>query len=319
MKVLVTGAAGFIGSHLVDRLLACGHRVLGLDNFNQFYDPAIKASNLIEALAHERFELVRGDICDEKLVDEVFGRFKPDRLVHLAAWAGVRPSIENPSIYSDVNLGGTVVLFQACRHHGVSRISFASSSSVYGDREQVPFRESDDVSAPISPYAATKRAGELLAYTWHHLFGLHIHCLRFFTVYGPRQRPEMAIAKFVKAIDEGDTVTLFGDGNSARDYTYIDDIIDGLLRSVENVDGYQIYNLGNSTPTRLLDLVNMIGEALDKTPILSFLPMQPGDVSRTYADVQRARTDLGYVPRTAMEDGIRKYVAWYRQRGASNP
>jgi len=319
MKVLVTGAAGFIGSHLVDRLLACGHRVLGLDNFNQFYDPAIKASNLTEALAHERFELVRGDICDQKLVNEVFERFKPDRLVHLAAWAGVRPSIENPSIYSDVNLGGTVTLFQACRHHGVSRISFASSSSVYGDREQVPFRESDDVSTPISPYAATKRAGELLAYTWHHLFGLHIHCLRFFTVYGPRQRPEMAIAKFVKAIDEGETVTLFGDGNSARDYTYIDDIIDGLLRSVENVDGYQIYNLGNSTPTRLLDLVKMIGEALDKTPVLSFLPMQPGDVSRTYADVQRARSDLGYVPRTAMEDGIRKYVAWYRQRGASNP
>jgi UDP-glucuronate 4-epimerase len=317
MKVLVTGAAGFIGSHLVERLLACGHRVLGLDNFNHFYDPIIKESNLKAALAHDQFELVRGDICDVSLVEAIFARFKPDRLVHLAAWAGVRPSIENPAIYSDVNLGGTVTLFQACRNHGVSRISFASSSSVYGDREKVPFRESDDVGTPISPYAATKRAGELLAYTWHHLFGLHIHCLRFFTVYGPRQRPEMAIAKFVKAIDEGETVTLFGDGNSARDYTYIDDIIDGLIRSVENVEGYQIYNLGNSTPTRLLDLVKTIADALDREPILEFLPMQPGDVSRTYADVSRAQADLGYVPQTVIADGIQKYVNWYRQRISS--
>ena len=272
----------------------------------------LKEDNLRGALTHARFELVRGDIGDAPLMTDVFERFKPDRLVHLAAWAGVRPSIETPGIYSEVNLSGTINLFEHCRQFGVERIVFASSSSVYGDRTEIPFRETDDVSQPISPYAATKRCGELLAYTWHHLFGFHIHCLRFFTVYGPRQRPEMAIAKFVRMIDRDETITVFGDGESARDYTYIDDIIEGVVRSIERVDGYRIYNLGNSTPTRLSTLVRESGHALDKTPKTTHLPMQPGDVSLTYADVSRATEELGYRPSTSIPDGLAKYVDWYR-------
>ena len=193
-------------------------------------------------------------------------------------------------------------------------IIFASSSSVYGDRHEIPFRETDDVSEPISPYAATKRCGELLAYTWHHLFSLHIHCLRFFTVYGPRQRPEMAIAKFVRMIDQDETITVFGDGESARDYTYIDDIIEGVVRSIERVDGFRIYNLGNSTPTRLNTLVAEIGTALGKTPRTTHLPMQPGDVSLTYADVTRSESELGYTPSTSIPEGLSRYVAWYRRQ-----
>ena len=312
MKILVTGAAGFIGSSLIDRLLANGHRVLGLDNFNHFYDPAIKEANIRQALRHDAFELVRGDIRDASFVDSVFARFQPDRLVHLAAWAGVRPSIEDPGRYSDVNLTGSVNLFQACVRHQVERVCFASSSSVYGDRHSVPFRETDDVAQPISPYAATKRAGELLAYTWHHLHKLHIHCLRFFTVYGPRQRPEMAIAKFVDAIENDRHVTLYGDGTSARDYTYIDDIVDGVIRSIECVEGYEILNLGNSVPTGLLDLVTEIGRALGKTPQIDFQPNQPGDVTITYASLEKSSRILGYQPNTSMSDGIRKYVEWYR-------
>lgn len=313
MKILITGAAGFIGSHLVDRLLEDGHQVLGLDNFNEFYDPKLKERNLKTALENPNFELVRGDICDSRLVDSVFSSFKPERLVHLAAWAGVRPSIETPAIYSDVNLGGTVNVFQACVTHGVDRICFASSSSVYGDRHTVPFTEEDDVSKPISPYAATKRSGELLAYTWHHLFKLHIHCLRFFTVYGPRQRPEMAIAKFVDLIETETPIEIYGDGHSARDYTYIDDIIAGVVKSIDHVEGYGIYNLGNSVPTKLLDLVGLIGAALGKEPLVSFKPNQPGDVSITYADLERSKTNLGYDPKTSMKDGITKYVEWYRR------
>ena len=312
MKIFLTGAAGFIGSHVTERLLEEGHEVLGLDNFNHFYDPAIKEGNIAKALDHANFRLVRGDICDAALLEELFAEFKPDRLVHLAAWAGVRPSIENPSIYQSVNLEGTVNLFERCRHDGVNHIVFASSSSVYGDREKVPFSETDFVGQPISPYAATKRAGELLAYTWHHLFGLHIDCLRFFTVYGPRQRPEMAIAKFTQAIHDGDTVTLFGDGSSARDYTYIDDIVDGVMRSIERVEGYRIFNLGNSTPTRLSQLVELIGDAVGKAPVITHLPNQPGDVSRTFADVRFAADALGYNPQVSIEDGVMRYVEWFK-------
>ncbi|MEE2788643.1 MAG: NAD-dependent epimerase/dehydratase family protein [Myxococcota bacterium] len=316
MKIFLTGAAGFIGSHLTERLLADGHEVLGLDNFNQFYDPAIKERNIASALTHPNFRLVRGDICDAALLENLFAEFKPERLVHLAAWAGVRPSIENPAIYQTVNLEGTVNLFERCRHDGVRHIVFASSSSVYGDRETVPFSEQDFVGQPISPYAATKRAGELLAYTWHHLFDLNIDCLRFFTVYGPRQRPEMAIAKFTQAIHDGQTVTLFGDGSSARDYTYIDDIIDGVMRSIERVEGYRIFNLGNSTPTRLSRLVEVIGESVGRQPMIAHLPNQPGDVSRTFADVSFAGDALGYAPTVSIEEGVRRYVAWFKANRA---
>ena len=314
MRILITGAAGFIGSHVADRLLADGHVVLGLDNFNSFYDPAIKRENIRSALEHPCFELVEGDILDGDLLKDVFARFRPDRIIHLAAWAGVRPSIENPEIYEKVNLEGTLNLLQRCRADGVEHFVFASSSSVYGDRQTIPFRETDDVSTPISPYAATKAAGELLAYTWHHLFGLNIHCLRFFTVYGPRQRPEMAIAKFTAAIEAGEPITVFGDGRSARDYSFIDGIVSGVIASVERVEGYRIYNLGNSTPTELGTLVDTIAETLGRTPTIERLPMQPGDVSLTFADIERAESELGYRPTTSITEGIQKYVDWFRAR-----
>ena len=313
MRILVTGAAGFIGSSLVDRLLSMGHTVVGIDNFNDFYDPAIKAANIAEAERHPAFELVRGDILDRDLLADVFARFKPERVVHLAAWAGVRPSIERPSLYQQVNVEGTTNILERCRQDGVNHLVFASSSSVYGDREQVPFRESDRVDFPISPYAATKKAGELLCYTYHHLFGLNVSCLRFFTVYGPRQRPEMAIHKFTRIIDEGEPVPMFGDGSSSRDYTFIDDIIDGVVASMERVSGYNIYNLGESKTITLRDLIKEIGAARGRTPVINQLPSQPGDVSRTFADVSKAKAELDYHPKVTVQEGLRRFVEWYRR------
>jgi len=312
MRVLVTGAAGFIGSNLTDRLLAEGHQVLGIDNFNEFYDPKLKTRNLKSAKTHAELELVRGDILDRSLLERVFAAFKPERVVHLAAWAGVRPSIAKPAIYQQVNLEGTVNLLERCRHDSVRHFVFASSSSVYGDRREVPFSEEDAVSRPISPYAATKAAGELLCYTWHHLFAINVHCLRFFTVYGPRQRPEMAIHLFTRAIDAGEPITLFGDPASSRDYTYVDDIIDGVMASIERVNGYRIYNLGESKTVPLAHLVELIGEALGKKPIVRRAPAQPGDVSRTFADISRAREELGYDPHVKIEEGVRRFVAWFK-------
>jgi len=314
MRILVTGAAGFIGSHVCERLLADGHAVMGLDNFNGFYDPSIKARNIAEASKHRHYECVRGDICDAGLVAELFARFRPERVIHLAAWAGVRPSIQSPMIYQRVNLNGTMVLLEQCRRSGVDRFVFASSSSVYGARKTVPFREDDPVDNPISPYAATKKAGELLCYTWHHLHGLHTHCLRFFTVYGPRQRPEMAIHKFARLIEAGEELTLFGDGTSSRDYTYIDDIVSGVVASVERVEGYRIYNLGASETTTLSALVDLIGRSLGKTPKVRHIPMQPGDVPRTFADVSRARAELDYAPKVKIAEGVERFARWFRAR-----
>lgn len=320
MRILLTGAAGFIGSNLADRLLDQGHSVLGLDNFNDFYDPAIKRANLARAQGHPRFELVEGDLLDAPLLERTFAAFSPERVVHLAAWAGVRPSIERPALYQKVNVEGTTNLLERCRQDGVSRFVFASSSSVYGDRLAVPFRETDDVSEPISPYAATKRAGELLCYTWHHLFGLHTHCLRFFTVYGPRQRPEMAIHQFTRRIAQGQPVVLYGDGSTSRDYTYIDDILDGLVASIERVEGYRIYNLGESRTVELRRLVELIGEALGEQPRIEHRPTQPGDVTRTFADISRAAAELGYAPKVPIEVGVRRFVDWYRaQTGSEAP
>ncbi|MBU0552462.1 NAD-dependent epimerase/dehydratase family protein [Myxococcota bacterium] len=315
MRVLVTGSAGFIGSHLCDRLLREGHEVTGLDNFNDFYDPQIKERHIHEALKNSNFQQIRGDILDDAALDRAMDAARPQRVIHLAAYAGVRPSIERPQLYQRVNVEGTTRILEACRARGVDRLIFASSSSVYGDRAAGgPFSEADRVDTPASPYAATKKAGELLCYTWHHLFGLHVSALRFFTVYGPRQRPEMAIHKFTRALEAGEPIPLFGDGTSERDYTYIDDIIAGIVAALARVEGYQIYNLGGAEPIALSGLIKALGVAVGVEPQITRLPAQPGDVTRTSADVRRAAADLGYAPQIGLEEGLRRFVAWYRQQ-----
>jgi UDP-glucuronate 4-epimerase len=311
--ILVTGGAGFIGSCLVDRLLGAGEEVAVLDNFDPFYDPAVKRRNLAGAARSPRFRLVEGDIRDGGLLERTFESLRPRRVVHLAARAGVRPSLEDPAGYADVNVTGTARVLEAARRLGVERLIFGSSSSVYGESGEIPFREEARVDRPVSPYAATKKAGEELAYTCHHLYGLRVICLRFFTVYGPRQRPEMAIHKFTRLIDAGQEVPVFGAGDARRDYTYIDDVLDGLLAALERpLPGYAIYNLGESATTRLDELVAMIEEALGKPARIRRLPAQPGDVPVTCADLTLARRDLGYAPRVAVRDGVRRFVEWYR-------
>ncbi len=310
--ILVTGAAGFIGSHLAEFLVERGDHVVCLDNLNTYYDPAIKRRNVASLLESGSFELVEGDIRDVDLVNKVFDDHELDGVIHLAAMAGVRPSLERPVYYHDVNCTGTTVLLEAARDHGVLRFVFGSSSSVYGGNERVPFQESDDVSIPVSPYAATKRAGELTCHTFHHLYGMDIPCLRFFTVYGPRQRPEMAIHKFVRLVEAGEALPIFGDGTTERDYTYVDDILDGIVKAYDHAKGYRIYNLGESSTISLKDLVTAIGEATGKEPRVDWQPMQPGDVVRTYADVSRAKDELGYAPSTGVREGLAKFVAWYR-------
>ena len=312
MRVLVTGGAGFIGSHVAEALLARGDEVVILDNFNTFYDPAIKRGNLDEVRATGDFELVEGDIRDERLVARLFAR-PFDGVVHLAAMAGVRPSLDDPLLYQDVNLRGTMVLMEAIRKAPSTRFVFASSSSVYGGNTVVPFREDHEVTCPVSPYAATKRASELLAYTHHHLFGIPMAGLRFFTVYGPRQRPEMAIHKFVEMTFAGKALPFFGDGTTRRDYTYIDDIVDGVVAALDRCEGYEIYNLGESATTTLTELVEGLERALGCKAKLDRQPNQPGDVPLTCADVSKARAKLGYRPKTPVADGLARYVEWYRR------
>ncbi len=319
MKILVTGGAGFIGSHLVEALVKRGDEVVILDSLNDFYDPAIKRGNLkcIERTAGASMgegpvDFVEGDIRDEALVGGLFEQGF-DAVVHLAAMAGVRPSLEDPLHYQDVNLRGTMVLLEELRKRPQTRFVFASSSSVYGGNTDVPFKESADVPRPVSPYAATKRSGELLCYTHHHLYGIPTTCLRFFTVFGPRQRPEMAIHKFVRMTLEGEPLPFFGDGSTRRDYTYVDDIVDGVVRSIDRCEGYEIYNLGESETTSLSELVALIGEACGVEPILDRRPMQPGDVLITYADTSKARKELGYAPSTKVAEGLRRFVAWFRE------
>jgi UDP-glucuronate 4-epimerase len=308
MRVLVTGGAGFIGSHLCERLLARGDELLVLDNFNDFYDPAIKREN---AAALVGARIVEGDIRDAELVGNLFEGFRPDTLVHLAAMAGVRPSLEDPLLYQDVNVRGTMVLLEALRASPGTRFVFASSSSVYGGNEKVPFSEADELHRPVSPYAATKRAGELIAYSYHHLFDIPTTGLRFFTVFGPRQRPEMAIHKFVALVLKGEPIPFFGDGESRRDYTYVDDIVAGVVAAIDRCSGYAIYNLGESQTTSLAELVQMIGEVCGREPILDRQANQPGDVPVTFADISRARAELDYRPSTAVRAGLEEFLAWY--------
>lgn len=313
-KVLVTGGAGFIGSHVGEALLARGDAVTVLDNFNDFYDPAIKRANL-RALRAAR--VVEGDIRDADLVRRLFAEEGYDVLVHLAAMAGVRPSLADPLHYEDVNVRGTLILLEELRRHPGTRLVFASSSSVYGASDAVPFREDADIHRPVSPYAATKRAGELVCYTHHHLYAIPTTCLRFFTVYGPRQRPEMAIHKFVRAALLGRPIPFYGDGSSRRDYTYVDDIVDGVLRAIDRCAGYEIYNLGESRTTSLAELVALVGEVCGTELVLERLPAQPGDVPITFADVSKARAHLGYEPATEVGLGLRRFLDWYRsQEGA---
>lgn len=315
MKVLLTGAAGFIGSHTAEALLGRGDAVVGLDNFNSFYDPRIKRRNAAHLARQKGFTLAEGDLCDEAFLKDVFARHRFDAVVHLAAWAGVRPSIENPGIYMDVNVRGTSNLLEQTRRGEISRFVFASSSSVYGGRETVPFRETDPVDRPISPYAATKKAGEVLSYTFHHLYGTSVSALRFFTVYGPRQRPEMAIHKFATMMSRGQEIPVYGDGSSARDYTFIDDIVQGTVASLDRCEGYEIYNLGESNTVRLDYLVESLGRALGLTPKVRREPEQPGDVPITYADVSHARAKLGYAPRTSIEEGLARFAEWFHREG----
>lgn len=316
MRVLVTGAAGFIGSHVVARLLARGDAVTGLDNFDPFYDPARKRANLAGLTGD--FRLVTGDLLDPAALDASFGTetTRPDAVIHLAALAGVRPSLAEPARYQRVNVEGTARLTEACLARGVRRIVFASSSSVYGANTKVPFAETDRVDDPVSPYAASKRAGELLLRAFVHNAELSVAALRYFTVYGPRQRPEMAIHAFTRAIDGGEPVRLHGDGSSSRDYTYVDDVVDGTVAALDRPKrGLTLYNLGGERTTRLGDLVTRIAAALGKEARVVHGPEMPGDVPITFASVERARAELGYSPKTSIDEGLARFVAWYRAEG----
>lgn len=317
MHVLVTGAAGFIGSHTAERLRARGDTVVGFDNFDPFYPRAIKEQNLAGLRGDAGFGLREGDL---RAPAEVAAAIEGvDAVVHLAALAGVRPSLAEPARFWEVNVGGTLNLLEACRARGITRVVFASSSSVYGLDSQVPFRESDPCARPLSPYAASKRACELLAWNSHHLHAMSITALRLFTVYGPRQRPDLAIHKFTSLIDRGQPVALFGDGSTSRDYTWVDDIVAGVLSAVDQQAAdqrptYRTYNLGGSQATTLRELVDRIAAALGRAPVIDWQPEQPGDMPRTLADVTLAARELGYAPRVSIAEGIPRFVRWYRER-----
>ena len=312
MHYLVTGGAGFIGSHLCERLIQDTHSLVCLDNFNDYYDPDIKRRNIQSLISNPHFQLVRGDILDWPLLQNLFKERVFDAVIHLAARAGVRPSIENPKLYQKVNIEGTVNLLDLSVQYKTPKFILASTSSVYGNNKKVPFSEDDPVDFPISPYAATKKACELIAHTYHAIHGLAVTGLRFFTVYGPRQRPDMAIHKFTHLIENGQPVPFFGDGSTQRDYTYIDDIIDGIIKAVSYCKGYRIYNLGESQTIQLQNLISLIEKHLGKKAVLNKLPLQPGDVLKTYADISRARKEIGYAPQVSIENGIPKFVSWYR-------
>ncbi|MBV9772536.1 MAG: SDR family NAD(P)-dependent oxidoreductase [Gemmatimonadetes bacterium] len=318
MRVLVTGGAGFIGSHVCQRLVERGDEVVAVDNFDRFYDPAVKRGNLVALEGHPRFRLLEADVCDPDGVEAALGEGGVDAVVHLAGRPGVRPSIHQPLDSVHVNVGGTVGMLEVARRRGARAFLLGSSSSVYGNAAPVPFRESDPVAQPISPYAASKRAAELLGHTYAHLHGLAVVCLRLFTVYGPRQRPDLAIHRFTRLMAAGDEIPLFGDGSTRRDYTYVDDVVQGVEGAIryalDHPGVFEIFNLGESRTVTLTELVALLGHELGVEPRIRRLPAQPGDVERTFADVSRARALLGYDPRTPLEDGVRRFVRWFRER-----
>ena len=314
IRILVTGAAGFIGSSLTDMLLKKGdHQVAGVDNFDEYYRKSIKKSNLESALNNPNFTFYELDILDAQSLSMNFQDVKPDIVIHLAAKAGVRPSIQDPLGYFDVNVRGTLNVLEAMRISGTKKMIFASSSSVYGNGKVVPFNEDMNVDNPISPYAASKKAGELLCHTYHHLYDMDILCLRFFTVYGPRQRPDLAIRKFTKAIIEGTEIPFYGDGTTRRDYTHINDIVHGISNAIDRLKGYEVINLGESQTTSLEELVCILEDVIGIKANKKRFPMQDGDVFQTYADISKAQTILGYHPSTDFKDGIIDFVEWYKR------
>lgn len=309
---MVTGCAGFIGSHVVDRLLDMGENVAGIDNFDLFYDPRIKMRNIEHNMDNEKFVFYRADIRERSEMEKIFKENKADTIIHLAARAGVRPSIQNPLLYEDVNIRGTLNLLELGKKGNIKKFVFGSSSSIYGVNEKIPFSEEDTVERIISPYAASKRACEIFCYNYHHLYGIPMVCLRFFTVYGPRQRPEMAIHKFTRSIDRGKEIEMYGNGTSRRDYTYISDIVDGIIAALDKKFDFEIINLGNSKVVELKHLIHLIEKNLGKKAKIKKLPDQPGDVPVTYANISRAKKLLGYKPSVSIEEGIERFVQWYK-------
>ena len=313
MSYLVTGGAGFIGSHLIARLLEEGHSVICLDNFDPYYDPQLKKKNIVHNLSKKNFKLIEADVRDKKALERIFKENDIEKIVHLAAKVGVRPSIKEPLLYEDVNVRGTLNLLELCKEHKVGNFIFGSSSSVYGNIEKVPFSE-DDVPKPISPYGASKRSAELLCYVYSSLYSISITCLRFFTVYGPRQRPDMAIHKFTKLIDQGKEIQIYGDGASKRDYTYIDDIVTGIVNSLEREFPFEIFNLGDSKTVELKELISLIEEELGKKAVVRKMPAKLGDMSITYANISKARKMLDYDPKVSLEAGIKAFIKWYKTK-----
>jgi UDP-glucuronate 4-epimerase len=318
LNILITGAAGFIGSHLTDSLLQTGARVTGLDNFDPFYPRSEKEQNLAECLSNPRFRMLEGDIRDADFVRKAFEAAAPQVLIHLAARASVRPSLADPAGYADVNVRGTTVLLEAARSCGVRNVVFASSSSVYGNQARLPFRETDNTDRPLSPYGATKKAGEALCHTYHHVYGLSVSCLRFFTVYGPRQRPDLAIRKFVELALRDEELPIYGDGTTQRDYTHVRDILTGILGAIRwgmsETPRFGVFNLGSSRPVVLRDLVDKIERLLDRPLRRKHLPMQPGDMPATYADTHLAESELGFRHDVPFDDGLREFVDWMKRR-----
>jgi len=310
-KILVTGGAGFIGSNLIEKLLKEGYEVVCLDNFNDYYNPQIKRNNIEPFLRERNFNLVEADIRDKDTLEKIFEEYKFQKVIHLAAQAGVRLSLKQPNLYIDVNVNGTLNLLELSKEYKIKNFVFGSSSSVYGATKEIPFSEEGKLK-PISPYGVSKRAGELLCYTYNHLYNLPFTILRFFTVYGPRQRPDMAIHKFTKLIDEGKEICLYGNGETSRDYTYISDIIEGIMSALNNDFNYEIFNLGNSNPTNLSRLISLIEKKLDKSAKIRYLPEQPGDPSITFADISKSKRMLNYNPKIKMEEGIKRFIEWYK-------